>query len=504
MKTQRFPEANPAAIEAAEIIEIIDDENDAFGDRPRAGTLHDLGGPRWVGPVAAAALIGFTGFGVVTSASSSGVPTAAVAASTTLAPTSTGVAPSSAPVPAQDVAFYAADPPRDFTVQHADLEPLDPSPVEGYAYELWALPDSSATTGSWFSVTTYPATSSLIAADAYRLQVGRLSIAISHTAAGQTVAQYLQDDRMGVTITSLGWSDSDLVRLATSIQADEHSISFTDAWFKPTHKLQNTVQPWLAVQSIPAEHVDYVSGSDPDEKVVITVGRLLPPGEGGAPGPRQVALRYLLDHSTPFTVDGRAAVAGSVVSQPGRSLATWIADDQVISVSGTLPVAELIAVARTVHQVSPQEWEGMKLQATKNHADPAGDERGASHYVAAGHDSASAAWDLSVAAATSDGQRQISWTWIGNGFTTYPTETAQIHSVVADGRTYVLADVPRSVVTSATLAISGAGFDMTVPFGFVGSELDRTVAGYAFSETGPFTATILGPDGSVLATWPSP
>ena len=33
---------------------------------------------------------------------------------------------------------------------------------------------------------------------------------------------------------------------------------------------------------------------------------------------------------------------------------------------------------------------------------------------------------------------------------------------------------------------------------------DRIFAGYAFSEPGPYTAQVVGADGTVLATWPSP
>ena len=62
MKTDGRPET-------IEIIQLIDDDSDAFGDRRRTATSSDTGGPRWVGPVAAAALVGLIGFGVVTSAS---------------------------------------------------------------------------------------------------------------------------------------------------------------------------------------------------------------------------------------------------------------------------------------------------------------------------------------------------------------------------------------------------------------------------------------------------
>ena len=74
MKLDDFPE----------IIEIIDDDSDAFGSRQRpATTIYDTGGPRWVGPVAAAALVAFIAYGVVTSASSNTLPAAAWSSSRT-------------------------------------------------------------------------------------------------------------------------------------------------------------------------------------------------------------------------------------------------------------------------------------------------------------------------------------------------------------------------------------------------------------------------------------
>ena len=57
---------------SAEIIEIIDDDIDVFGDRGANTTMHDTGGPRWVGPTAAVALIAIIGYGIATSTSGSG------------------------------------------------------------------------------------------------------------------------------------------------------------------------------------------------------------------------------------------------------------------------------------------------------------------------------------------------------------------------------------------------------------------------------------------------
>ena len=47
-----------------EIIEIIDDDVDAFGERGANTTIHDSGGPRWVGPLAGISLVALIGYGL--------------------------------------------------------------------------------------------------------------------------------------------------------------------------------------------------------------------------------------------------------------------------------------------------------------------------------------------------------------------------------------------------------------------------------------------------------
>ena len=69
--------------ESLQIIEIIDEETDQFGDRSTAVAADDVGGPRWIAPLAVAALVGLIGYGVVTSGH--GSPKAAPAPSTSLA-----------------------------------------------------------------------------------------------------------------------------------------------------------------------------------------------------------------------------------------------------------------------------------------------------------------------------------------------------------------------------------------------------------------------------------
>lgn len=492
MKTERLPE----------IIELIDEDIDVFGDRHHSTAINDTGGRRWVGPVAAAALAGLIGYGVVTSASTSGAPKAAPIATTTIVSTATTGRESLAPAPSQLAdAYYAADPPPQFTVQYANAQQLDHAPFLGYAYELWATPNASASSGRWFSVVTYRGTSTPTATDAYRVQAGALSLAVSHTSRGWTITQFTEQGRIGVTVTSYGWSDDDLVRLATSIQADERSIGFTDAWFQPDHHLISTVQPWLAVQSVPAEQISYMAADDPANNIVITVGQRLQLYEGGSADQRQIALRFLLDPNTPFTVDGQRAVAGTVVGQGDRALATWISGDHVITVSATMPVAQLIDVARTVHQVSAREWDGMRFQAQRNQVSNSRYEHSSPHQLATGSNPGSG---VTVATAVVGGQRQISWSWGSNGLATTPTDTAQIHTMVDSDHTYVLADLPRSISPSGFLKVDQSGYELVMPFGDIDPTVDRTFAAFTVSEPGPFTVEILGADGEVRAVWPQP
>jgi hypothetical protein len=487
--------------EIVQIIQLIDDESDAFADRRRTVTSNDTGGPRWVGPVAAAALVGLIGFGVVTSASTDATPkTTPITHPTVTVTPPTPPASVSTLVPAVADAYYAADPPREFAVQYANVQPLDHAPFQGYGYELWATPDASASSGRWFSVVTYRGPSTLTAPDSYLLVAGPLSLAISHTSSGHTITQFSEDGRIGVTITSFGWTDDDLVRLATSIQADERFVGFTDAWFQPDLQLVSTVQPWLAVQSVPAEQISYLASGDPSNDIVITVGQRIQPYEGGSLDQRQTALRFLLDPNTPFSVDGQQAVAGTVVGEADdRALATWISGDHVITVSANMPIDQLIDVARTVHQVSAREWDGMRFQAQHNQVSTTRYEHSAAHTLATGPDSSST---VTVATAVAGGQRQISWAWGGNGLATSPTDTAQIHTMVDTNSTYVLADLPRNVSPSGFLNVVQNGHQFVMPFVDFDPSIDRTFAAFTLPLPGPFTVQILGADGEIKAVWP--
>ncbi|MGZ4723975.1 MAG: hypothetical protein ACXV8L_07155, partial [Ilumatobacteraceae bacterium] len=466
-------------------------------------TATDTSGPRWPGPVAAAVLLGLIGYGVATSTGSA--PKAAPVTTISAVPRTTVAAQvPTTTVDAQPVLYYAADPPREYTVGYAERQQFG-NDYGLLSYQLWATPDSSATTGSWFSVTTSQGASPVYATNSYRLQAGDLTIALSHTAGGHALAQFTTASHVGVTIASLGWSDDNLVRLATSLQANQYGFAFTDNWFTSDHQLISTVQPWLVVRGLPVEQIAYATSQDLNGAVVITVAQPPPADVEQSPGDRQIALRYLLDRTTPFSVDGHTAVAGTVIGEAGYSIATWLDGDNIITVGANIPMSQLIAIARTVHQVPASVWAGMQFQADRSRTNRKAPEATSVLPVSSGTYGDGLVWTIGVVSANALDRRQLIWSWNpqGGGETT-PLDTAQINTVVDDKRTVVLADLPRAVAGAAELHVLRDGLDpLVMQFTDLDPTLDRTFAAVAFTEPGPYTAAIVGLDGTVYASWPS-
>jgi hypothetical protein len=491
------------------IVEIIDDDTNVFGDRASNTRITDGGGPRWIAPVAAAALVALMGYSVVTSSSSSGVPKVAPPTTnflfaTTVPATKTTVAPP--PVP-----YYAAEPPRQFSVGYADFQKLDQSYYGNDKYQLWATDGSSASSGSWFSIDSNRAARELLyATDAYRVQSGDQSIAISHTPTGQAIAHFNAHQTTAVTVTAFGWSDEDLVRLAQSITVDGDTVGLSDPSLTTGYQMISSVQPLLALQGIPLEQITYDSTDDVAGGINVTVSPRLASGAGGSTLDREIAQKYFLDQPTTFDVDGHVAIVGSVIAAQDFAVATWIAGDHIVTLTSAMPVQQLMSIAQTVHQVSLDVWNGMKFQATKHNADNnfGNVDLSTPAPVSSGTDGDSQDWTIQVALAKYPHEQQVMWGWdgkVGPGIVSRADDTAKIHTVVDNQRTYVLADLPRAIAATAQLLITRAGLDpVAVSFADTDPSFDRTFAAYAFSEPAQYTAQIVGPDGTVLATWPSP
>jgi hypothetical protein len=488
--------------ESLQIIEIIDDETDPFGERSPTVAIDDPGGPRWIAPLAVAVLVGLIGYGVVTSGGGSpkatSITTSSVATLTTSPPTTfdVGASPS--------VPYYAARPPQGYSVRFAQDQPF-PNDFGLIDYQLWATPDASAQTGSWFSATTSPGAPAVYATDAYRLQAGDLSIAVSHTVDEHTVAQFTLPGHTGVTVTSLGWSDDNLVRLASSMQADQSGLEFTDKWFTSDHQLISLAQPWLVVRGLPVEQIVYSSSRDLGDAVAVTIGQSPPGAARPSADDREVALRFLLEGTTPIAADGHPGVAGTVIGASKYSIATWLDGDNIVTVGATVPLPQLITIAQSVHQVPTSVWAGMQDQADQNQADQETTDESPALTVSSGTDANSGPWTVEASVAHVADQQKITWSWGAQTVENAARDTAQITTAVDDKRTYVLADLPRAVAMTAELHVLREGLDpVVVPFLDIDPSLDRTFAAFAFTEPGPFTAQVVAPDGTILASWPSP
>jgi hypothetical protein len=497
-----------------QIIEVLDDGVDVFGDRGAHTTIQDSGGPRWVGPVAGIALLALIGYGVATSASTSSVPKVAPAPPTTarIVPPTTAPAPTST-VPAQAVPYYAADPPREYVVQRADLQ--DPASVrfQTDSYQLWATSDASATSGAWFSIESRKVgPQSIYATDATRVQAGGQLVTISHAASGHTTIQASIAKTMSVTITSFGWSDDDLLRLVPllSVSNDGSSVEVpvTDSLISG-YAMYSSVQPWFAIQGVTIEQVIYASVNDPNTYFSLGVAPRPPSSQGGSTVDRLSALRFFLDQSTQFVVDGHIGTAGEIIGQPGQSIASWIASDHIVSISAQMPVDQLVAIAETVHQVTSDVWNGMKFQAIKNEdifGSGSDYVQGPIVLVSSGTDANGEEWRINVGVDTvGTKQRFVNWQWNNGGFGMNADAAAQIRTLADSHRTYVMGVLPHAVATGAQLQVTIAGLPDPVSLPFIDTDatLDRAFAAYAFSELGPFSVQIVGTDGAVLATWPS-
>ena len=498
---------------SSEIIEIFDDDTDGFDHRAQSHTTDDHGGPRWIGPVAVVALVAVIGYGVATSASSSRSPKASTAPSTSVVVRTTlpvRVPTATTLPPAPTVPFYSADPPRQYTIQYADLQTEQPGIGGDSRFQLWATRASISTPRSWFSVSSSLGSTGLTVPGAYRLKTDHGVFAISHLPSRQSSAQFMASSNW-VLLTAFGFSDDDLVRLAKTVtfsEAGGGTFYFDDPALIAGYEMISTVDPWGAVQGQPAEQIFYSATGDPFGGFSIGVSPLQLTSNGDFTLDRQSALQFLINDVSPFTVDGHDAVAGALINQPDVALASWSAGDHIVTVSGKMSVSQLIAIAQTVHQVGAAEWAGIAIQnSTATNSNNNNNNTTVNvpppMPVSFGTDSQGQPWTIRAALATYGNLRQITWDWTNGNFWTTPTDNVQINTVVDLDRTYVLADVPRALATTAELHVVPNGLDpVVIHFNDIDPTSDRIFAAYAFSEPGPYTAQVVGADGTVLATWP--
>jgi hypothetical protein len=390
-----------------EIIEILDDDTDAFGDRAPSHTMHDSGGPRWIAPVAATALIGLIGWGVATSASGNEPRVTPVTSTTAVTTTTTRPPPTTIASP--PVPYYAVDAPPDYAIAFAEMQTIGSGDISFGDYQLWAEPGASADTGKWFSIEpwfTGPGNTTL---NAHRVDVDGIPITVSHIEA-LAIATVEHSDQTAVRITAAGWTDDQLIQFAATVKSRGFNIDPIDVSITAGYELVNSVPPWIALQGAAEEQIFYQSQDNAfGGGLNLTVSAQQPKDAAGTPVDRQLALRFLLGHRTPFEVNGHSAIAGQVIGDNTSAIATWTDNGNIVTlyVSGTVP--EAIALARTVHQVSATEWADMQQQAREGDGgfDEPAYASSPEYPISFGTDIAANAWDVRVSMATFGETRQV-------------------------------------------------------------------------------------------------
>ncbi len=470
MKTEPVPE----------IIALIDnDGDDGFGDRAPNTTISDSGGPRWAGPIAAAALVAAVGYGVVTFAISSGAK----------------------PAPPT---FYVADPPAGFTMHIAETFGTGGStadPTSRAPAELWATADATPTAGAWFAVSV--GTHHSTGRNSYRTVVGDIEVVVERDPlSGQSRLSFTKDGD-GLEITAFGWFDRQLRRLVSSVGVDSSGIHYGDKFFATDHKLILLADPASALLGLPVALVGYATAVPAAlaESFTITVSsdNILD---------RTRAARFMLTNTTSFAVGDLQATIGRSAADPTVSIAQWHDGQRLITMRGNLAAQRLVAIAQTVHpgtgatvkklleSVSPAVAEALTVEPRT---------------IVSGMLADGWGWAIQVSPRNPDDANAGYLWWIGQpGDSTRPTETLpsqagaapSIETVVEHGRTYVLAKVPRSV-TGAQLHINPNGLPSAVTRLLdIDPDLADQFAAYVFLEPVPFTAQIVDGSGQTLVSWP--
>ncbi|MGZ4739704.1 MAG: hypothetical protein ACXVLM_10835 [Ilumatobacteraceae bacterium] len=495
------------APEIFEIIEIIDDDFDIDSRGARHTTPQAIPetGRRWAGPVAAAILVAIIGFGVVTSANSSGASKAKPVP--TSIPVTTTATTTTAPAPAVNLVspqFYVANPtPAGFAMHFAETLGMGGNTADftdTTTAQLWASDGATATSGTWFEVSrgTHHATGR----NSYRTLAGDVIVVVEHDpASGQSRLSFTKDDE-SLEITAFGWADRQLLRLVESVWIANSKIQFTDPFFLTDHKLVLEADPPSALYGLPVAWVGYTTALPAAlaaQSFTITVA-------GYPTTNRDVAVRFALTDVSAITVGDLAGIVGRLAADPRQVIVQWRDGDRLISVRGNLPLVPLVAIAQTV-QAAPDDAVNEVVDSSAPSIPPALDAQ--PHTVGSGW--LGGPWIVQVSTTSpTDPAEWFVW-WIGQpGATSAPTEARlsitdpgpSIETLVEHGRTYVLAKVPRSMA-GATLHVNRNGQPpVELALRDVDAGLTDEFAAYAFAEPVPFTAQIVDATGQTVSSWP--
>ncbi len=478
MKTQHDP--------APEIIEVIDDDGEAFRDsRPSSASSASSRGSRWFGPAAAAALVAIVSYSVISSAINSDKATP------------------SKPNPFEPQ-YYVADPLPGFKMYLAEQRGESQTTAADFTdtgpAQLWATVDASATSGSWFVISrgSHHATGR----NSYRTLVDGNEVVVEHDpGSGESRLSFVKNGDE-LEIYSRGWVDRQLIRLVRSAGIDSSGIHFSDPFFTTDHTLVLDSDPATALFGHPLARVAYATGTPPSlaENFSITVAA------NDVADPTDVA-KFAIVQRTTFPIGDQTAIVGRSAEDPALSIVQWHDGQRVITMRGNLDARRMQAIAETVHKTADDT---VKRQLET--PDSVSATRAVTHTVVSGMLSDGWGWTIKVSPRDPvDPNTGYLW-WIGQpGDTATPTETRPslpsgaptIETLVEHGRTYILAKAPRGM-TGAELRVSPTGLASTdTPLIDVDPSLADQFTAAVIFEPVPFSARIVDSNGVTVAVWPT-
>lgn len=480
MKTEPLPD----------IIEMIDDDVDLFGDRTSSEPVREPRGnsPRWVGPVAAAALLALVGYNVVSSAIG--------ADSQTKTGPNGGIEPE----------YFVADAPAGFDIYLAEDRGGDGAPAADFAdsgpAQLWGTVDATATTGAWFVISQ--GTHHTTGRNSYRTIVDGFEVVIEHDPASRQSRLSFTKDGSLLEITAFGWVDRQLIRLVRSVGIESSAIHFSNLFFTSDHHRIMDSDPASALFGEPVSRVGYSTAVPPvlAEHFTVTVA-------ADHTTDRAAVTRFALTGVSPLTLGDRSAIVGRSSADPTMSVVQWNDGKRLITVDGNLDQDRLSAIAETIHQGSASAVRNQlgSTRAIRDLQTPP-------DTIASGMLADGWAWAIQVSVAPSpDNDAQGYLWWIAQPSDSIrpseirpslPAGAPTIETMVEHGRTYVVAKVPRSM-TGAVLHINPTGLPTSLsPLFDVDPKFADEFTAAVFDEPVPFTAQIVDGNGTTVAFWPPP
>ena len=482
MKTDPAPE-----ISMSNIVEIIDDGEVRSG-QVSASTAGTRRRSRWIGPGAAIALLAVVGYGVVSSAVT---PNAA-------APSTPGqITPQ----------YYVATPPTGYSMYLAEARGETGSNPADFdddpEAELWATPDATATSGSWFVVSRGSQHST--GRNSYRTIVDGDEVTFEHDPdSGQTRLSFTKNGQE-MAITAFGWVDRQLVRLVRSVNLDNSVIRFSNAFFTSDHARVLRADPVNALFGLPVARVGYTSALPTAlaDHFTITVS-------GDNVVDDALLLKFALTNTTRFTVGDLPAVVGQSSADALVTIAQWRDGERLITMSGNLDATHLEAIAQTVHQSTKASVHQQVDTASPPVAGPLQVER---HVVVSGMLPDGLGWDIEISLMNPASPQDPAYLWWiaqpgdsekpSETRTSLPGDASRVDTFVEHGRTYILASVPRSM-DGAELHVNRNGLPPIITrLRDVDPSLPGLFVASVFLEPVPFTARIEDGTGKVVAFWPN-